>query len=334
MTDNTQPEALRLAEYVDDLIDGSMVNYAIEGLENVAAELRRLQARIAELEAQLTSSGFTAADMATAESRGFRDGVASLSANAVEPVAWWIPKAEQFCLADKSGDRPFVKAWEPLYAAPTPQPAPATQQAGVALSDDLRDRLVAISAAIADQDDRAAQAMLREILKAPQADSVPAVDYPPLPTRRRTFLCYKCGGRECEPGTIGESHPPCKCGYLGFAEDLDFTEDQMRDFADRTHALRMQAAPKAADSVLEDAGGANWQDISTAPRDGTRFVAAGNNYGLYSETQHVCIAQWFRGCWMEVSDWNETSELKYLTHWMPLLPLPGNAARKQGANHD
>ena len=47
-------------------------------------------------------------------------------------------------------------------------PAPATQQAGVALSDDLRDRLVAISEAIADQDDRAAQAMLREILKAPQ----------------------------------------------------------------------------------------------------------------------------------------------------------------------
>ncbi|HCE28450.1 MAG TPA: hypothetical protein DET46_06515 [Comamonadaceae bacterium] len=46
-----------------------------------------------------------------------------------------------------------------------PQPSPS---AAVALSDDLRDRLVAISEAIADQDDRAAQAMLREILKAPQ----------------------------------------------------------------------------------------------------------------------------------------------------------------------
>lgn len=93
-------------------------------------------------------------------------------------------------------------------------------------------------------------------------------------------------------------------------------------------------AAVAADSVLEDAGGANWQDISTAPKDGTRFVAVGNNYGLYSEMQHTCIAQWFRGCWIEASDWNETSELKYLTHWMPLLPLPGSAARKQGANHD
>lgn len=55
-----------------------------------------------------------------------------------------------------------------IAALRTEQPAPATQQAGVALSDDLRDRLVAISEAIADQDDRAAQAMLREILKAPQ----------------------------------------------------------------------------------------------------------------------------------------------------------------------
>ncbi len=37
--------------------------------------------------ASLQSPGFTAADMATAESRGFRDGVASLAASAGEPVA-------------------------------------------------------------------------------------------------------------------------------------------------------------------------------------------------------------------------------------------------------
>lgn len=83
---------------------------------------------------------------------------------------------------------------------------------------------------------------------------------------------------------------------------------------------------QAEDSVTAPADGANWQDISTAPKDGTRFVAVGNNYGLYSEKQHTCIAQWFRGCWMEVSDWNEASELKYLTHWMPLPPPPGSAA--------
>ena len=42
-----------------------------------------------------------------------------------KPVAWWIPKAEQFCLADKSGDRPFAKAWEPLYATTQPTQAQA-----------------------------------------------------------------------------------------------------------------------------------------------------------------------------------------------------------------
>ena len=36
-----------------------------------------------------------------------------------EPVAYWIPKAEQFCIADPSG-RPFAKAWEPLYTSPQP----------------------------------------------------------------------------------------------------------------------------------------------------------------------------------------------------------------------
>ena len=75
----------------------------------------------------------------------------------------------------------------------------------------------------------------------------PSAVYAGLPERRRVFLCTKCGGRECESGSIHQTHPPCKCGYLGFAENLDFTEDQMRDFADRTHAQRMeQAAPKAA----------------------------------------------------------------------------------------
>ena len=36
-----------------------------------------------------------------------------------EPVAYWIPKAEQFCIAKPDG-RPFAKAWQPLYAAPQP----------------------------------------------------------------------------------------------------------------------------------------------------------------------------------------------------------------------
>jgi hypothetical protein len=33
------------------------------------------------------------------------------------PVAWWIPKAEQFCIK-QPGERPFAKAWEPLFTHP------------------------------------------------------------------------------------------------------------------------------------------------------------------------------------------------------------------------
>ena len=100
---------------------------------------------------------------------------------------------------------------------------------------------------------------------------------------------------------------------------------------ERAYVDADRAARAPADSVTAPAGGADWQDISTAPKDGTRFVAVGQNYGLDSEAQHTCIAQWLAGCWVEVSDWNGASKLKYLTHWMPLPPLPCSATRKQGA---
>lgn len=99
-------------------------------------------------------------------------------------------------------------------------------------------------------------------------------------------------------------------------------------------AGRRRAAPAASptppaeqQAPKETLGGVNgWRDISTAPKDGSRFVATGHNYGLYSEVRHTCVAQWFQGCWMEASDWNETSELKYLTHWMPLPSPPDDVA--------
>ena len=85
--------------------------------------------------------------------------------------------------------------------------------------------------------------------------------------------------------------------------------------------------PAEQQAAKETSGGFHvWRDISTAPKDGSRFVATGHNYGLYSEVRHTCVAQWFRGCWMEASDWNETSELKYLTHWMPLPSPPDDVA--------
>ena len=72
MTDNTQPEAgsTHIIRYALEMgllwIDG-------DGRDKVREALDALDT----LEAQLESSGFTAADMATAEARGFRDGVAS-----------------------------------------------------------------------------------------------------------------------------------------------------------------------------------------------------------------------------------------------------------------
>ena len=83
--------------------------------------------------------------------------------------------------------------------AGAPQPVPS---ATVALSDDLRDGLVAISKAIADQDDRAAQAMLREILAAPQ----------PTPTSQAPFQqrvqpwLLECFGAEIAADRVERNH--------------------------------------------------------------------------------------------------------------------------------
>jgi len=40
-----------------------------------------------------------------------------MSKDQQKPVAYWMPKADQFCKADPIG-RAFAKSWEPLYAAP------------------------------------------------------------------------------------------------------------------------------------------------------------------------------------------------------------------------
>lgn len=95
------------------------------------------------------------------------------SHDSTEPVAWAMPK----------GDGTFIDVITPAehareegsYTVPLFAHPVAQQPQVEAVSDDLRDRLVAISQAIADQDDRAAQAMIREILAAPQqAEAVPS----------------------------------------------------------------------------------------------------------------------------------------------------------------
>ena len=92
--------------------------------------------------ASLQSTGFSAEDMATASAQGFRDGRASLSANAGEPVAWqsrtrptwggntrpWSPWEP--CTKEQAEDcwkTPLLHDWayeaRALFTAPQPAPA-------------------------------------------------------------------------------------------------------------------------------------------------------------------------------------------------------------------
>ena len=84
-----------------------------------AEYVEALHARIVELEAQIASSGFTAADMATASAQGFRDGVTSLAASAgSEPVAWAL-FAENGNIRIWS-QKPLQHPAMPLYTHPSP----------------------------------------------------------------------------------------------------------------------------------------------------------------------------------------------------------------------
>ena len=367
MTKPTQhgqvPEALRLAEQYDH---GDPAAHGNAWKAAVCTELRRQHASIAELEAQIAAVGAGGVQALSAAPAGWRELAAKVmdaladaqdTTNSQYPehvrcypswerhARWLRWHADMFRSGNPVGNgagNPDVLA--ALAASPTPpaeqQAAPKAAPAGFvpvaafdrlhAHAESLAARLLAASPTPpAEQQARWVErwhgsggkefwegwsilnAANREMIAHLGPDVDPGV-VRGIVTAHNDALCGECAG------TGGRWCPAC---------------------AGATPSAEQQAAPKAApakaaDSAPEDAGGANWQDISTAPKDGTQFVAVGNNYGLYSETQHVCIAQWFRGCWMEVSDWNETSELKYLTHWMPLLPLPGSAASKQGANHD
>ena len=94
MTDNTQPEAgrihiIRYALELGRLCRRNKVREALDALDDLEAQLEAIGAGGVSGPligcASLQSLGFTAADMATASAQGFRDGVASLSANAGEP---------------------------------------------------------------------------------------------------------------------------------------------------------------------------------------------------------------------------------------------------------
>ena len=146
MTDK-QPEALRLSERISDILCASEED--AKAIAAAADELVRLHSEYESLR-----TGYAAA----------RLEIESLQAR-IKTMA--EEHADELMVAHLDGRSQAAQ-----------QPAPS---AAVSLSDDLRDKLVAISEAVADQDDRAAQAMLREILAAPQpfpaqAGAVPLTD--------------------------------------------------------------------------------------------------------------------------------------------------------------
>jgi hypothetical protein len=57
-----------------------------------------------------------------------------------------------------------------------------------------------------------------------------------LPKQPRHFFCTKCLSNECA-GDISAANPACKkCGYLGFANDVGYTEAQLLDYGARIRA--------------------------------------------------------------------------------------------------
>jgi hypothetical protein len=80
-------------------------------------------------------------------------------------------------------------------------------------------------------------------------DGVGTPNLPPLPKKRRAFICTKCGSQECKAGEEALMHPPCaKCDYLGFAQDCDYNDAEVQAYA--LEALRL-ASPQGWISVEE-----------------------------------------------------------------------------------
>ena len=122
-----QPEALPA---LIERFRGLHFDHAPDGWPAVRTrEITALLARITELESQLAQR-FDAADVATASAQGFRDGVASVAANAgSEPIAWLVCTEEgdpSMVFLDQREAQMFLEDDErptPLYTHPSPTSA-------------------------------------------------------------------------------------------------------------------------------------------------------------------------------------------------------------------
>ena len=72
----------------------------------------------------------------------------------------------------------------------------------------------------------------------------------PLPEQRRSFICTKCGSRECVEGQLNRRHPECaKCSYHGFAEDRGHTDDELIAYARACLSLHKNSVETLHDSL-------------------------------------------------------------------------------------
>lgn len=67
-----------------------------------------------------------------------------------------------------------------------------------------------------------------------------------------------------------------------------------------------------------------WQDIKTAPKDGTDvYLYEQNYYGVVS-AHYEGEGEDGEDCWVltNMTSYDESSVVEHPTHWMPLPPLP------------
>ena len=243
MDNKPQPVALKLAEMLpanESLGHETLVSYARE----CVAELLTQHARITELESQLAQR-FDAADMATAAAQGFRDGVASLSANAGEPRNAIDRDALIDAIAQGlHGTWHCTRVWEAWHV-------------GTMSQDDFE------PVDESETPTEIADAVLALLAAQPAAQQ--GVAYAALPTSSHA-------GRVYEEGFLIGTCPL-------------YTADQLHAFADATQTLRASngqapaGAAQAADSVQEDAARYRWlREGNEAKHDAAWHVAV-NLYG-------------------------------------------------------
>ena len=236
-------------------------------------EITALLARITELESQLAQR-FDAADMATAASQGFRDGVASVSAgwisvderlpekntevlicfaelaipstgrytaSALDHEGWCYPQENNLWPGEhpdfEDGGPPTVTHWMPLPAAPQPSPTAQAAESVPAIQGETNAQL--------------------------DTDSNPTA-----PGQQRDMACSLALGQPVGNGSDQVAgHPSAQGNKLltvaernirSFLRSATFKSESDREAALKCVDVLWEAARASADSVLEDAACWHW----------------------------------------------------------------------------